>query len=79
MAAECDALRFQLLNSAREKERDASIINSLRQEVSVANSRVGSLQVEHRDLRNQWLNERSELENKSFQMQALTTTIQGMK
>ena len=33
--------------------------------------------MEHRDTRNHWLNEKSELESRSFQMLALQTQIQG--
>lgn len=43
----------------------------------MANTRYGSLVVEQRELRNHWMQEKTELDGKMFQLQALQTQVQG--
>lgn len=42
------------------------------------NSKISAMTTEHREVRNHWLTEKSDLEGRMFQMQGLNTTMQGM-
>ena len=54
-----------------------TILNMKLKDLSVANERNSALKNEHREVKCQWLNEKSELESRHFQTMALNTQIQG--
>lgn len=74
---DCSKLRAQLDMYGRDKETLSSQILILKQDLNTAGERYALMQSEHRDLRNQWLNEKRELEGRCFQIQALQTQLQG--
>lgn len=66
-------MRNQLNNSAREKEKTNEEIAILKQDARVAQGKVSAMQTEQRQLRNRWLEEKTDLENKVHQSLALQT------
>lgn len=49
----------------------------VKQDVNLSNERINALKSEHREVKCQWLAEKSELESRNFQTMALNTQIQG--
>jgi len=77
LADENGKINHQFLMSQKEHERNLIAINSLRCEVAVANNKVAAVMVEQREVKAHWLAEKSELESRVFQSQALATQWQG--
>jgi len=65
--------RGQLNNATRDKEKTTEEIAILKQEARVAQGKVSAMQTEQRQLRNRWLEEKTDLENKVHQSLALQT------
>lgn len=65
--------------SSLEKEREIhkSEIVMLKQDLNVSEEKMNGLRSEHREVKCQWLNEKSELESRIHQTLALNTQIQG--
>ena len=57
----------------KEIEKLKSQVLNLQQDVTNHGSRAASMQAEHREIRNHWMNEKNELENKVFHIQSLLT------
>ena len=70
-------VRSQLSSYIREKEAHTEQVAGLQQEAKSATGRISAIQAEQRQLRNRWLEEKTELENKVFQVLALQTQVQG--
>ena len=77
-------INTQLLEDSQQKsinmerkdkdiEKLKSQVMNLQQDVASHGSRTTAMQAEHREMRNHWLNEKNELENKVFQIQSLLT------
>jgi ribosomal protein S18 len=73
LVTQCETYRLKTVNLQREKERAEGTIQGLKQELGSANNKVGVMMVEQRELRNHWLQEKSELEGRLFQMQTVQT------
>ena len=74
---ECQKLRQQISMLTRERDRELDSNNGLRYDQQLLNNRITTLNNEHRDIRNRWLSEKSDLEGRLFQLQALNTQVQG--
>lgn len=77
IVADCGKLRSQLDIASREKENMTSQIAVLKQDLNFSNGKMAALKSEQRELRCQWLAEKSDLEGRCFQSMALVTQIQG--
>lgn len=77
LAEENSKINHQNIMSQKEHERDLNVINTLRGEVAAANNKVAAVMVEQREVKAHWLAEKSELESRVFQSQALATQWQG--
>lgn len=77
LVEDCSKLRAQLDMYGRDKETLGDQLLILKQDLNNANDRNALMQSTNRELRNQWLNEKRELEGRCFQIQALQTQLQG--
>jgi len=73
----CSTMKTKIDNLERQKEADAARITVLNQDVNAANEKMSALRAEQRELKCLWLSEKSELESRCFQLQALHTQLQG--
>lgn len=66
----------QLINTlSKNRDNDANIIEELRGDVTNTNNKIAMMSVEHREVRAHWIQEKSQLESRLFQMQALKTQV----
>lgn len=74
---EVTRLQIQLQNLKDEREAKDLLIDAMKRDEQVFNNRISALTSEHRDLKNHWLAEKSDLQSRLFQVQALNTQIHG--
>lgn len=70
-------LRLQISSLLREKELANENILNLESDIKSQKNRMSQIQTEQRDLRNRWLEEKTDLESKVHQMLAVQTQVQG--
>jgi len=59
----------------KNRDSDANTIEQLRGDVANANNKIAMMSIEHREVKSHWLQEKSQLESRLFQMQALKTQV----
>jgi len=59
----------------KNRDSDAYTIEQLRCDVSNNNNKMAMMSIEHREVKAHWLQEKSQLESRLFQMQALKTQV----
>eukprot|EP01041_Mallomonas_annulata_P000565 gene565-1090_t len=77
LVIDCSKTRSQLEMYSREKDNVASQLIMAKQDLNFANGKMAALKNEQRELRCQWLSEKSDLESRCFQSQTLFTQMQG--
>ena len=59
----------------KNRDSDAYTIEQLRCDVANSNNKMAMMSIEHREVKAHWLQEKSQLESRLFQMQALKTQV----
>ena len=70
---DCQQKSMNIERKEKDIEKLKAQVLNLQQDVANHGSRTTAMQAEHREMRNHWLNEKTELENKVFQIQSLLT------
>lgn len=74
---EVTRLQSQVATLKEDKDSKDLLVESLRRDEQVLNNRLSAMVQEHRELKNHWLAEKSDLQTRLFQIQALNTQVQG--
>jgi hypothetical protein len=74
---EVTRLQYQVSSMKEEKDAKDLLIESMKRDEQVFNNRISAMTTEHRELKNHWLAEKSDLQSRLFQVQALNTQIHG--
>ncbi|RYG69562.1 hypothetical protein EON64_02380 [archaeon] len=72
-----EKLQAQLSSLKIEKDRQATTIDELIKDQQQLNNRISAMIMEHREVKNYWLAEKSDLQTRYFQIQALNTQVTG--